>query len=310
MARLLSRLRDFGIAGLPPSLLTWSQRVCEQIEAQFGVQQSQITTIATLQADQASQLATINAILDPDTLTPDKKPVWIFMESYLTGEQSDLDAKATSYGITTEKSAYDTAVSALTSYLGGLTSPVAWNDTSGNTSIVDATFRSKFTDVLTAKQALINAITAAAKTLANAAQTTANSAQSSADTVHSNDSISSSWTSPGTILTASDAGSSATITVANHTRKYNDASSKSVTGANITGLAYSTTYFVYYDDSSRAGGSVSYNATTDPNAALPGAASGRHYCGEITTPASGGGSTSGGVSPPGSGGQLSGGQIP
>jgi hypothetical protein len=135
-------------------------------------------------------------------------------------------------------------------------------------------------------------------------------AQAAADAVHANDSISSSWTSPGNILAASDAGSDATITVSNHTRKYNDASGVSVTGASLTALAYSTTYFVYYDDVSRVGGAVTYHTTTDPNAALPGAATGRHYCGEITTPASGGGGTSGGVSPPGSGGQLGGGDIP
>lgn len=46
MARLLARLRDFGIKGLSPSLLTWSQRVCEQVEAQFTSIQAQIDEIA------------------------------------------------------------------------------------------------------------------------------------------------------------------------------------------------------------------------------------------------------------------------
>jgi hypothetical protein len=150
----------------------------------------------------------------------------------------------------------------------------------------------------------------AAQAAAAAAQATADAAQSEADTVNRNDSISTSWTSPGTILSASDAGSDATITIANHTRKYTDASSKSVTGGSITGLAYSTTYTVYYDQVSRAGGAVTYHATTDPNVGLANAAAGRHWCGKITTPASGGGGTSGGVDPPGGGGGYVGGEIP
>jgi len=202
MARLLSRLRDFGIAGLPSSLLTWSQRVCEQIEATFSSQQDQITAIAALQATQTAQLAQILA-----------------------------------------------------------------------------------------------------------AQAAADAAQTTADTAKKNDAISASWTSPGSILSASDAGSNATITVAGHTRHYGDVSSVSVTGANITALAYSTFYNVYYDDPTRAGGAVTFHATTDPNLALPNAASGRHFCGTVTTPASGGGTTSGGYTPSG-GGYTGPGAIP
>lgn len=288
MARLLSRLRDFGTTGLPSYVLTWSQRVCEQIEAAFTNQQL--------------QLDDINAILDPNTLTPDKKPVWIFMDSYLTGEQSDLDAKATTYGITSEKTAYDNAISALASYLATLTTPVAWNDTSGNTTIVDATFRGKFTDVLTAKQALINTMQASAKTLAD-------NAQSAADAVKKTDKISASWTSPGQILSATDAGTSATITILSHVRKYGDGTQVSITGDVLTGLSYSTKYYVYYDDNGVAGGSVTFHSTTNPNTAEYNSSAGRHLCGSITTPASGGGSTSGGVTPVG--GVYSGpGEIP
>jgi hypothetical protein len=45
VARLLSRLADFGLAGIPQAVKTWSQRVCEQIEALFAAQQAQITDI-------------------------------------------------------------------------------------------------------------------------------------------------------------------------------------------------------------------------------------------------------------------------
>ena len=150
----------------------------------------------------------------------------------------------------------------------------------------------------------------AAQSTADTAQTAADTAQTTANTVNRNDSISTSWTSPGTILSASDTGSAARITISTHTRKYTDVSSKSVTGDTINGLNYSTTYYVYYDQTSRNGGAVNYHATTNPNTALPGAAAGRHYCGVITTPVAGGGSTSGGVDAPSGGGGVQGGQIP
>jgi hypothetical protein len=307
-----------------PDLQVWWQLVLQSLGEVLDSQQGQIDDI--------------NAILDPNTLTPDKKPVWIFMNDALLAEQSDIDAKATSYGITTEKTQYDNAISALTTYLNTLTTDVDWDDTSGNTTIVEATFLSKFTTVLTKKQLLLNKMQASAKTLADNAQTQANTAtsdaataqstattaqttattansnasaaQTTANTVKRDDSISTSWTSPGDILTGSDAGSNATISIAAHTRKYTDVSSVSVNSGSITGLAYSTAYFVYYDQTSRAGGAVTYHATTDPNVALPGFAAGRHYCGSVTTPASGGGSTSGGPNPPGGGGGLLHGQIP
>jgi hypothetical protein len=281
------------------------------------------TEIENILSGQQGQIDTINAIIDPNTLTPDKKPIWIFMETYLTGEQSDIDAKATSYGITTEKTAYDNAISALTTYLATLTTDVLWSDTSGNTTIVDTTFRSKFTDVLTKKQALMNKMQASAKTLADAAQTTANTRfhRGSIGTAAANRRpvTRRPLRRPPTRSTATTASrragprqdpfsalrtpaASATITISAHTRKYTDVSSVSVNGGSITGLSYSTSYAVYYDQTSRAGGAVTYHATTDPNVALPNAAAGRHFCGKILTPAAAGAATSGGVSPPGGGG--------
>jgi hypothetical protein len=152
------------------------------------------------------------------------------------------------------------------------------------------------------------AAAAAAQTTANTAVTNAATAQTTANTVKRDDAISTSWTSPGTILSATDAGSNATITVANHTRKYSDNTTASVTGANLTALSYSTTYYVYYDQTSRAGGAVAYHAVTDPNTAQPNAAAGRHFCGKVITPAAAGAPTSGGYTPPG--GYSGSGEIP
>lgn len=159
--------------------------------------------------------------------------------------------------------------------------------------------------------AAAQAAAAAAQASANAAQTTATTAntnaaaaQSTANTVKRDDSITASYPAPGTVLSASDAGSSATISVAAHTRVYGDISSVSVSAGSVTGLAYLTDYYVYYDDPTRAGGAVTYHADTNANHALPNKAAGRHFVGKITTPASGGGATSGGASAPAGGGGV------
>ena len=114
-----------------------------------------------------------------------------------------------------------------------------------------------------------------------------------------------SYAIPGTILTGADVGATATIAVANHSRRYGDGTTVSVTGATLSAFfSFSTTYYVYYDQASRAGGAVTYNATTNPNTAAPSKATGRHFCGVITTPANGAGNTTGGVAPPWGGGAI------
>ena len=120
-------------------------------------------------------------IASDNILTPGEKPTIITDYGVITAEQAGIDAQATAYDITTQKTAYDDAVTALTTHLGTLTTPVAWNDLSGNTDIVGTTFRTKFTDVYTTRQALLNAISAAAKALADAAQDTADDAADAAD---------------------------------------------------------------------------------------------------------------------------------
>jgi hypothetical protein len=140
------------------------------------------------EADQASSdAAAANAqladIASDNLLTPGEKPLVIRDYNVITTEQAGIDAQASAYGITTEKTAYDGKVSALTSYLGGLTSPTAWNNLSGNTTIVGADFRQAFADVYTTRQTLLNAIYAAAKAKADAAQATANQANANTPAV-------------------------------------------------------------------------------------------------------------------------------
>jgi hypothetical protein len=114
--------------------------------------------------------------------------------------------------------------------------------------------------------------------------------------------ISASWIAPPMVLTASDAGTDATIAVANFTRFYDDGTSKAVTGSNIAGLAYGTLYAVYYDDTTRDNATPIFVATTFTGTARHNFAPGRHFVGTITTPASGGAPTDGGdYTPPGGG---------
>jgi hypothetical protein len=129
-----------------------------------------------------------------------------------------------------------------------------------------------------------------------------------------------SYPDPGSILTATDAGTSATITLATHSRVYpvhGSISIPNVTFTNLphsfTGLSYSTKYYIYYDDTTLANTAPTFVTTTSADTAQVGAAAGRHFVGFITTPASGGGSTTGtggGTPGGGGGGGGNGGWIP
>jgi len=135
-------------------------------------------TAQTTATNAASAAATANAsiadISSDSLLTPDEKPQIIQDYDVIIAEKTGINSQATNYSVTTENTAYNTAVTALTTYLATLTTPVLWSTLSGNTTIVGATFRTKFKDVYTARQALLDVISAAAKTLSDAAQTTAN----------------------------------------------------------------------------------------------------------------------------------------
>ena len=138
---------------------------------------------AAITAAQASATAANTAltnIASDSILSPSEKPMVVQDYTAITGEQGGIDAQATAYSITTEKTAYDTAVSTLTSYLGTLS---GWNTIPGtDVAIVGTTFRANFADVYAKRQALLNAISAAAKVLANNAQSQADTALANAAT--------------------------------------------------------------------------------------------------------------------------------
>lgn len=100
-------------------------------------------------------------------------------------------------------------------------------------------------------------------------------------------------------ITASDAGADATIAVASHSVQFGFGAVNYASGS-ITGLAYSTKYFVYTDDPKYEGGAAAYLATTNAN--LVTAGNGRYYLGSVTTPAAAGPPSGGGWGGGGGGG--------
>lgn len=161
------------------------------------------------------------------------------------------------------------------------------------------------TALQTAQATLISDLAAAvaditaAQAAADAAAADAATAQTTADAVTLSDKIGGSSVIPAEVLSASDAGTDATITIAAHARLYNDGSTLSgIGGGSLTGLSYSTTYNVYYDDPTASTTTPSYQATDTLSNALNNFIAGRHFVGTVTTPASGGTATSGGYTPP------------
>jgi len=154
------------------------------VASSAGVNVSDMAAAAKADADSAltqAQLANqeLAEIANDNMLSPAEKPTVIRDYQVLTAEQPGIDAQASAYGITTEKTAYDNAITALTNYLATLTTDTAWNDKTGYTTIVGTTFRSNFNAVYTTRQTLLNAIYAKAQALANTAQATADAAMSS-----------------------------------------------------------------------------------------------------------------------------------
>lgn len=121
------------------------------------------------QSDATEALDDITIIISDDKLSPDEKPSIVKEYGEITAEQSGIGAKLTAYSLTSLKTAYDNAVTALTAYLGTLTSPVAWNNYTDYTTIVRATFIAKFQDVYTARQNGLNALYTAAESAATTA---------------------------------------------------------------------------------------------------------------------------------------------
>ena len=125
------------------------------------------STLNASAVDVSAIKTNVDATSDDNKISPAEKPSLIIDYNTLTGEQSGLDAQATAFGITTEKTAYDNAVTALTAYMATLTSPVLWSNKTNYTTVVGSTMRSKFQDVFTARTALVSKLSAVAKSIAD-----------------------------------------------------------------------------------------------------------------------------------------------
>jgi len=139
-------------------------------------------------------------------------------------------------------------------------------------------------DIPLIQQAVVDAQAAAI-----VAQNAADSAQNVADSQTAEASLVNSYTSvpSGDLITAASTGS---VTVANHTRTYGNPTlnpPRSVTGATFATTALAGAVVrVFYDDPTRAGGSVTYQYTVDP-ATPPVQTGNRHVVGAVLIPASG-----------------------
>lgn len=155
-------------------------------------------------------------------------------------------------------------------------------------------------EAIDAAQAAADAANAAAAT----ANTAADAAQTSADAVTASSALANSYVS-GLTLSATDAGASVTVTISAHTRTYatDPPTSVSVSGGSVTGVPYSVlpdtyTAYIFYDQASRAGGSVTYQYTNDNSAVAQ--INDRHSVGAVTSPEAAGADVDGRpISPPG-----------
>jgi hypothetical protein len=115
----------------------------------------------------AAALAGVDSAASDNVLTGGEKPPILLEHVRAVNEQAGITAQATSLGITTEKDAYTTAFTALTTYLATLTTPTMWSDVSGSTTIDGTTFRTKWAAMYTARQNLLNKMDAVASTRAD-----------------------------------------------------------------------------------------------------------------------------------------------
>lgn len=155
--------------------------------------------------------------------------------------------------------------------------------------------------------AALEAAVAAAQASADTAQASADTAQAAADTAVAavdagaiESSIVTSYVSNYTppLISVDSAG---TVTIANHDRVYGNSTLNPTVA--VTGASFATTGVagdiirVFYDQPSRAGGTVVYQYTIDP-APLPVQGGDRHSVGAVSVP--GAGTNNGnGVTPPG-----------
>ncbi len=105
--------------------------------------------------DLDAALAAASAAVSDNVITKAEKTKGFVSDlKALIASQALLAARATALGITTEKTAFDGAMATLNGYLATLTTPVAWDNLTGSTSVVGATFTAHLTAALQARATL------------------------------------------------------------------------------------------------------------------------------------------------------------
>lgn len=140
-------------------------------------------------------------------------------------------------------------------------------------------------DAIDAAQSAANNANSAAATAQAAADASAAAAQATAKETSIVNSYVNGFTPP--LLSVTTSG---VVTIANHDRVYGDPTidpTVSVTGATVNTMATEGQVVrIYYDDPARAGGTVSYQWTIDPNP-VPVQGGSRHSVGVVTIPETG-----------------------
>ena len=115
-----------------------------------------VADAATAKSNASTALSQITAIVSDSVLDRSEKPEVVRQWEAIAAEQSTINARASSFSITTENTTYNNAITALAGYLGSL-SPL-WYDATTDTPIVRATFIGKFNDVYYARQLVLDKI--------------------------------------------------------------------------------------------------------------------------------------------------------
>lgn len=147
------------------------------VSAQGYADTKKAEAIAAAATDATTKANAVNATLtslsnslnNDDNVTPVEKSSTYPIYSALLAEKSGLDAQATSFSITTEKTAYDNAITALQTFAATTYSIYSNFTTTTTLSGGDgAVFRTRLNTALTAKQTLLTKIAAQAKALSEA----------------------------------------------------------------------------------------------------------------------------------------------
>lgn len=147
------------------------------------------TAANAAQADATAALGKIDNIVSDNVLSAAEKPSQRLAWDVVAAEKAVLEAQADSFTITTEKTAYTAAFMALGNYLndgegftvGMIPGWIADAALATDEVIDGSTYRSTWKAYYDARTALLNAISAKAKTLANAAGSVAAAAQQAAE---------------------------------------------------------------------------------------------------------------------------------